>query len=88
MYIRIPLSLRSVEDLLAERGVNICHETVRFCWNRIGPMLAADIKRKRISYMRGFRHLRWHVDEVLVNINGETPCLWRAVDHDGEILET
>ena len=88
MYVRFPLSLRNVEDLLAERGIEICHETVRFWWNRFGPMFAADIKRQRISRMRGFRHWRWHVDEVFVKINGETHYLWRAVDHEGEILES
>jgi putative transposase len=88
MYVRFPLSLRNVEDLLAERGVDICHETVRFWWNRFGPMFAADIKRQRISRMRSFRNWRWHVDEVFVKINGETHYLWRAVDHEGEILES
>ncbi len=88
MYVRFPLSLRNVEDLLAERGIEICHETVRFWWNRFGPMFAADIKRQRISRMRGFRHWRWHLDEVFVKINGETHYLWRAVDHEGEILES
>ena len=87
MYVRFPLSLRNVEDLLAERGIDICHETVRFWWNRFGPMFAADIKRQRISRMRGFRNWRWHVDEVFVKINGETHYLWRAVDHEGEVLE-
>ena len=88
MYVRFPLSLRNVEDLLAERGIDICHETVRFWWNRFGPMFAADIKRQRISRMRGFRNWRWHVDEVFVKINGETHYLWRAVDHEGEVLES
>ena len=88
MYVRFPLSLRNVEDLLAERGIDICHETVRMWWNRFGPMFAADIKRQRISHMRGFRNWRWHVDEVFVKINGETHYLWRAVDQEGEILES
>jgi putative transposase len=88
LYVRFPLSLRNVEDLLSERGIDICHETVRFWWNRFGPMFAADIKRQRISRMRGFQNWRWHVDEVFVKINGETHYLWRAVDHDGEILES
>jgi putative transposase len=47
MYTRFPLSLRNVEDLLFERGIDICHETVRFWWNRFGPMFAADIRRQR-----------------------------------------
>jgi len=88
MYVRFPLSLRNVEDLLAERGIDICHETVRLWWNRFGPLFAAGIKRQRISRMRGFRNWRWHVDEVFVKINGATHYLWRAVDHEGEILES
>ena len=88
MYVRYPLSLRNVEDLLFERGVDICHETVRFWWNRFGPLFAADIRRQRVSRMKGFRHWRWHLDEVFVKINGERHYLWRAVDHEGEILES
>ncbi len=88
MYVRFPLSLRNVEDLLFERGIDICHETVRFWWNRFGPMFAADIKRQRINRMRGFRQWRWHLDEMFVKINGETHYLWRAVDHEGEVLES
>lgn len=88
MYVRFPLSLRNVEDLLFERGIDICHETVRLWWNRFGPMFAADIRRQRVSRMKGFRQWRWHLDEVFVKINGERHYLWRAVDHEGEILES
>ena len=88
MYVRFPLSLRNVEDLLFERGIDICHETVRFWWNRFGPLFAADIKRQRINRMRGFRQWRWHLDETFVKINGETHYLWRAVDQEGELLES
>ena len=88
MYVRFPLSLRNVEDLLFERGIDICHETVRLWWNRFGPMFAADIRRQRVSRMKGFRHWRWHLDEVYVKINGEMHYLWRAVDHEGEVLES
>jgi putative transposase len=77
-----------VEDLLFERGIDLCHETVRLWWNRFGPLLAADIRRQRVSRMRGFRHWKWHVDEVYVKINGEIHYLWRAVDHEGEVLES
>ncbi len=55
MYIRYPLSLRQIEDILFERGIDICHETVRFWWNRFGPMFAAEIRRRRVhrrSYSR------------------------------------
>ncbi|MEO7278217.1 MAG: IS6 family transposase [Sphingomicrobium sp.] len=88
MYVKYPLSLRNVEDLLFERGIDICHETVRFWWNRFGPLFASDIRRQRVSHMRGFRHWRWHLDEMYVKLNGEMVYLWRAVDHEGEILES
>lgn len=86
MYIRYPLSLRQVEDLLYERGLDISHETVRYWWNRFGPMFAAEIRKKRI-HCGNFSRWRWHLDEVFVQINGETHYLWRAVDHEGEVLE-
>jgi len=86
MYIRYPLSLRQVEDLLFERGIDICHETVRFWWNRFGLMFAAEIRKRRIHH-RFYSNWRWHLDEVFVRINGETHYLWRAVDHEGEVLE-
>ena len=87
MYIRYPLSLRQVEDLLFERGIDICHETVRFWWNRFGPMFAAEIRKRRIQQHRCHPQWRWHLDEVFVKINGEMFYLWRAVDHEGEVLE-
>jgi putative transposase len=86
MYIRYPLSLRQVEDILFERGIDICHETIRFWWNRFGPMFANEIRKRRIQ-TRSYSHWRWHLDEVFVRINGETHYLWRAVDHEGEVLE-
>lgn len=87
MYVRYPLSLRNVEDLLFERGIDICHDTVRLWWNSFGPLFASDIGRPRINRMKGFRHWRWHLDEMHVRINGEMVYLWRAVDQEGEILE-
>ena len=88
MYVRYPLSLRNVEDLLFERGIDICHETVRLWWNRFGPMFAAEIRGKRVQRMRAYTHWKWHLDEVYVKINGEMRYLWRAVDHEGEVLES
>ena len=64
MYVRFPLSLRNVEDLLVEPGIDTCYETVRMWWNRFGPMFAGDIRCQRVSRMRGFRHWRWHLDEM------------------------
>ncbi len=87
MYVRFPASLRQVEDLLHERGIDICHETVRIWWNRFGPMFAAEIRKRRVQQHRSFSRWRWHLDEVFVRINGETYYLWRAVDHEGEVLE-
>ena len=54
MYVRYPLSLRRVEDLVFERGIGICHETVRLWSNRFSPMFAAEIRRKRVHHMRQF----------------------------------
>lgn len=88
LYVRFPLSLRNTEDLLFERGIDVSYETVLFWWNRFGPMFASEVRERRVSYMRGFRHWRWHLDEVFVKINGETHYLWRAVDHEGEVLES
>ncbi len=88
IYVRFPLSLRNVEDLLHERGINVSHESVRLWWLRFGPKSAAEIKRKRVDRMRSFSNWRWHLDEVFVKINGELHYLWRAVDHEGEVLES
>ena len=75
-----------VEDLLSERGIR--HETVCYWWNRFGPLFAADIRPQRVSSMRGLRQCRWHLDEMYVRVNGEMRYLWRAVDQEGEILES
>jgi putative transposase len=88
MYVRFPLSLRNVEDLLHERGIEVSHETVRFWWQRFGPMFAAEIRRKRVSRLRSVSRWRWHLDEVFVRVNGVQHYLWRAVDHEGEVLES
>ncbi len=70
MYIRYPLSLRQVEDILFERGIDICHETVRYWWNRFGLMFAAEIRKQRVQHHQCFSQWRWHLDEVFVRING------------------
>jgi putative transposase len=88
LYVKYPLSLRNVEDLLSERGIDISHETVRYWWNRFGPLFASDIRRQRVSGMRGFRQWRWHLDEMYVKVNGEMRYLWRAVGHEGDVLES
>ena len=58
IYVRYLLSLRNVGDLLFERGIDICHKTVRLWWNRFGPMFAAEIRRKRVGHARAFPHWR------------------------------
>src|SRR6056297_3139356 len=88
MCIRFPQPLRKAENLLHERGIEVSHETVRYWWNRFGPMFAAEIRRNRVSRMRAFSNWQWHLDEVFVKINGERHYLWRAVDHEGEVLES
>ena len=88
MCVKFRLSLRSVEDILFERDIDICYETVRLWWNRFGQMFAAEIRRKRVAAMRAHTHWLWHFDEVHVKINGELHDLWRAVDHEGEVLES
>jgi putative transposase len=71
LYVRFPLSLRHVEDLLDERGIVVSHETVRFWWNRFGPKFANEIKKRRIEGMKSSRW-QWHLDEVFVKIISET----------------
>ena len=88
LYVRFPLSLRNVEDLAFERGIDICHETVRTWVKRFGPMFAAKIRARRVQAMRQHTHLRSRLDEVYVRVQGEMRYLWRAVDHEGEVLES
>lgn len=88
MYIRFPLSLRNVEDLLHERGIDVSYESVRFWWQRFGPKFASEIRKKRAQHMRSHSNWKWHLDEMFVKINGERHYLWRAVDHEGEVLES
>jgi len=87
MYVRYPLSLRNVEDLLHERGIDVSYESVRFWWNRFGPMFASEIRKVRIQRIRAYSNWQWHLDEVFVKINGENHYMWRAVDHEGEVLD-
>ncbi len=75
LYLRFTLSLRDVEDLMAERGVAASYETVRRCVNHFGPMIAADGRKRRLK-----PHSTWHLDEVYLQIDGRMVYLWRAVD--------
>jgi len=71
MYVRFPLSFRNVEDLLHERGIDVCHESVRHWWNRFGPMFASEIRKKRSHGLRQVTQWQWHLDEIFVKINGK-----------------
>ena len=86
LYVRFPLSLRQVEDLPHERGIDVSYETVRYWWNRFGPLFSSEIRKRRVRH-GSYSLWRWHLDEVFVRINGKTHYLWRAVDHEGEVLE-
>ncbi|MEQ9586688.1 MAG: IS6 family transposase [Parvibaculaceae bacterium] len=88
MYVRFPLSLRNVEDLLHGRGTYVCHESVRLWVDRFGTYFAHNIRKRRSEFMRRTPQWRWRVDEVFVKIRGERRYLWRAVDHEGEVLES
>ncbi len=83
LYFRFTTSLRDVEEMLAERGIDTTYETVR-CWaNKFGPAIAANIRRRR-----GHADSVWHLDEMVVRINGKRMFMWRAVDQEGEVLES
>ena len=82
LYLRFTLSLRDVEDLLAERGIMVSYETVRRWVNHFGPMIAADLRKRRPK-----PHTTWHLDEVYLKIAGRMVYLWRAVDAEGEVLD-
>lgn len=82
LYFRFTLSLRSVEDLLAERGIEVSYETVR-CWTRkFGRDFARNLRASRPRPTA-----TWHLDEMVVKIGGRRMFLWRAVDSEGEVLE-
>jgi len=87
LHVRFPLSLRNVEDLLHERGIDVSHEAVRYWWRRLGPLFAPKIKKRRVTEIKSSRW-RWRLDEMFVKISGDRHYLWRAVDHEGEILES
>jgi len=82
LYFRFPLSFRDVEDLLAERGIDVSYETVRRWALIFGQAYARKLKRTRPR-----PDGRWHLDEVFVSINGKRMYLWRAVDSEGEVLD-
>ena len=82
LYVRLTLSYRDVEDLLAERGLDVSYETVRRWVLKFGPLFAQELARRRPRPTS-----RWHLDEMAVIIAGEQFWLWRAVDDEGEVLD-
>ena len=86
VYSRYPQSRRQVEDILFERGIEICQETELFWRNRFGPMLAAEIWKRQVHHCL-YSRWRWRLDEVFVRINGEMHYVRRAVNYEGEVLE-
>src|SRR6202050_4928078 len=82
LYLRFTSSFRDVEDLLAERGIAISYETIRRWVNDFGPMIAADLRKRRPK-----PDTTWHLDEVYLKIAGRLVYLWRAVDAEGEVLD-
>src|SRR3984893_4288198 len=82
LYFRFTLSFRDVEELLAERGIDVSYETIR-CWTlKFGPAIARNLKRRRPAPSAW-----WQLDEMFVNIRGKQMYLWRAVDNEGEVLD-
>jgi putative transposase len=82
LYYRFNLSHRDIEDLLADRGINVTYEAIRLWCNRFGPKYAARLKRKHQGYGDTF-----FIDEVFIKIDGQQHYLWRAVDQDGEVVD-
>jgi transposase-like protein len=82
LYLRFTLSLRDVEDLLAERGITVSYESIRRWISHFGPLTAADLRKRRPP-----PHTSWHLDEVYIKIDGRMVYLRRAVDAEGEVLD-
>ena len=82
LYFRFSLSFRDVEELLAQRGIDVSYETIR-CWTiKFGPLIARRLKKRRCAPSP-----RWHLDEMVCWIGGKRMYLWRAVDDEGEVLD-
>ena len=81
-YFRFSVSFRDVEDMMAERGIEVSYETIR-CWTiKFGPQFARALRRRRPAPSS-----RWHLDEMVCNVRGKRMYLWRAVDDEGEVLD-
>lgn len=82
LYFRFTLSLRDIEELLAQRGIEVSYETIRMWTITFGPLIASNLRSRK-----GQSSGRWHLDEMVVKISGQRMYLWRAVDDEGEILD-
>ncbi|MDH3636535.1 MAG: IS6 family transposase [Gammaproteobacteria bacterium] len=82
LYYRFNLSHRDIEDLLAERGINVTYEAIRLWCNKFGSIYATRLRKKHRGYGDTF-----FIDEVFVKIEGKQHYLWRAVDQDGEVVD-
>jgi putative transposase len=82
LYYRFSLSFRDVEDLLAQRGIDVTYETIRQWCEKFGPGYAVKLKRRQ-----GRLGDTWYLDEVFVTIRGQRQYLWRAVDQDGDLMD-
>ena len=82
LYLRFTLSYRDVEDLLAERGLEVSNESIRRCVLKFGPKIA-----RKLRSLRPRPHEQWHLDEMVVSIAGKRMYMWRAVDSEGEVLD-
>lgn len=82
LYFRFSLSLRDVEEMLAQRGIEVSYETIH-CWTiKFGPLVARRLRKRRPTPSP-----RWHLDEMVCWIDGKRMYLWRAADHEGEVLD-
>jgi putative transposase len=82
LYFRFTLSLRDVEELLAQRGIEVSYETIRCRTRKFGQLYAWNLRRSRCKPTG-----RWHLDEMVVKVGGKRMWLWRAVDDEGEVLD-
>lgn len=82
LYARFTLSFRDVEDLPAERGIEVSNETIRRWFLKFGQLIFGNLRRGRPR-----ASARWHLDEMVINIRGRNHWLWRAVDDEAEVLD-
>ena len=82
VYFRFTLSFRDIEDLMAQRGIDVNYETIRMWTRKFGRLFARNLRKSRAA-----PSARWHLDEMVVRIGGKKIFLWRAVDDEGEVLD-